>query len=232
MKDRLLRQSANVVSFSTLILGVTSIVLSIEGHLIWAGVLILIGVLTDAVDGPIARATRSTSEFGRQLDSLVDNTCFGVGSCAFVYQYLRLHELSSAHSLLLVLPVPMAGVFRLARFNMQPVKTGREGSTMGLTIPLGAAVLVLAGLSGLHHEVVPPGPMLFLPLAVALLMASRIEFPSLWSVTRRKKTAALLIGGFTLLSIRLSPQLGSLTVMLSYLGYGVARAGYLIANRP
>jgi CDP-diacylglycerol--serine O-phosphatidyltransferase len=232
MKDRLLRQSAHVVSFSTLILGITSIVLSIEGHLVWAGVLILIGVLTDAADGPIARATRSTSEFGLQLDSLVDATCFGVGSCTFAYQYLRLNELSSAHSLLLVLPVPMAAVFRLARFNMLPAKSGREGTTTGLTVPMGATVLVLAGLSGLHHQLVPPVPALFLPLAVALLMVSRIEFPSLWSVTRRKKTTALLLGGFTVLSIRLSPQFVSLTVMVSYLGYGLARAGYGLANRP
>ena len=233
IRRRLIRQAANAISFSTLILGVTSIVLSIEGHLMWAGALILLAVLTDAMDGTVARATQSGSEFGLQLDSLADATCFGAGSFAFAYQYLRLNELSSAESLLLLLPVPIAGVFRLARFNVMAVKTGQELSTMGLTAPLGAGILVLAGLSGLHYEagLFLPAMAILLPLTVAVLMASRIEFPSLWLVTRRKKTTVVVLGLGTLLSIQLSPQLVSLTVMMSYLGYGVARAGFGLTNR-
>jgi len=233
IKTRLIRQAANAVSFTTLILGVASIVLAIEGHLMWAGALILIGVLTDAMDGAIARATHSTSDLGLQLDSLADATCFGVGSFAFAYQYLRLNQLAGVESLLLVLPVPLAGVYRLARFNVMQIKTGHELATVGLTIPMGALILVLAGLSGLHyHEgLILPGSALLLPLVVAVLMASRIEFPSLYLVTRRKKAAVLVLGVGTLLSIQLSPQIVSLTVMLSYLGYSVARAGFGLTNR-
>jgi hypothetical protein len=50
-------------------------------------------------------------------------------------------------------------------------------------------------------------------------------------VLRRKKTTTVVLGLGTLLSISFSPQLISLTVVLSYVGFGVARAGWGLTNR-
>lgn len=44
----------------------------------FAAVLIFIGMIFDAVDGSVARLTRSTSELGAQVDSLADMVSFGV----------------------------------------------------------------------------------------------------------------------------------------------------------
>ncbi len=52
-----------------------------------AGALIFVGMLFDALDGSVARLTRSTSDLGAQLDSLADLVTFGV---APAYMMLRL----------------------------------------------------------------------------------------------------------------------------------------------
>lgn len=224
-----------VITFGTMIAGMASIILAIEGDLTWAGIMILIGVLTDMLDGKVARATKTGSDFGVQLDSLADTVCFGVASTVFIYQYLRAQEMSSLLSLLVVMPVPIAGIFRLARFNLLPVKTGAESDSIGLPITSAGGILALAGLSGLRY-----GDFLFplsliivvlLPLSLSILMASRVCFPTFDSLLRRRKTTVVVLGLGTLLSIQFSPQLVSLTVMLSYVGFGVARAGYGLANR-
>lgn len=52
-----------------------------------AGALIFLGMLFDALDGSVARLTRSTSDLGAQLDSLADVVTFGV---APAFMMLRL----------------------------------------------------------------------------------------------------------------------------------------------
>ncbi len=224
-----------LLTFGTMIAGMASIILTVEGHLIWAGTMVLIGVLTDMLDGKVARATKTGSDFGLQLDSLADTVCFGVASSVLIYQYLRTQELSSLLSLLVVMPVPIAGIFRLARFNLLPAKTGREDEIIGLPITTAGGTLALAGLSGLRYgdEVFPLSLIIIvlLPLFLSILMASRVRFPTFDSILRRRKTTVVVLGVGTLLSIQFSFQLVSLTVMLSYVGFGVLRAGYGVTNR-
>lgn len=52
-----------------------------------AGSLVFLGMFFDAIDGSVARLTRSTSDLGAQLDSLADVVTFGV---APAYMMLRL----------------------------------------------------------------------------------------------------------------------------------------------
>src|SRR5579872_838705 len=47
-------------------------------HLDWAAMAILFAIPFDALDGRIARMTNTTSEFGKELDSLADVIAFGV----------------------------------------------------------------------------------------------------------------------------------------------------------
>ena len=47
-------------------------------HLDWAAIAILFAIPFDALDGRIARMTNTTSEFGKELDSLADVITFGV----------------------------------------------------------------------------------------------------------------------------------------------------------
>jgi CDP-diacylglycerol--serine O-phosphatidyltransferase len=235
MRRRIVPLVPQALTFGTLICGMVVIILTLEGHLGWAGSVVLIGVLTDTLDGKIARATQTGSDFGLQLDSLADAVCFGVGAPTFMYQYFRSLEMPSVASLLLVFPIPLAGAFRLARFNLQPAKSGREDYTVGLAITSAGGILALAGLSGLHYQ--PSRFPLYLPaiaslpLLLSVLMASRVQFPTFGSITRRRKTTVAVLGVGTLLSIPFSPQLISLAILLSYVGFGLARAGYGLSDR-
>jgi CDP-diacylglycerol--serine O-phosphatidyltransferase len=116
---------------------------------IWMGsIFIGIAAIIDFLDGFVARLFRATSEMGKQLDSLADVVSFGVAPGMILYQLLRISYIQEESgldtSLWLLLPAlifPMAGAWRLARFNITNAGTG---DFRGVPIP--AAGLVVASL--------------------------------------------------------------------------------------
>jgi CDP-diacylglycerol--serine O-phosphatidyltransferase len=89
---------------------------------------------------------KSTSEMGKQLDSLSDVVSFGVAPGLMLYQMLRISYASepdgletSAYLMLPAVLVPMAAAWRLARFNLDTThKNHFEG------VPTPAAGLLIA----------------------------------------------------------------------------------------
>src|SRR5687768_9482987 len=59
--------------------------------LTFAGALVFLGMFLDAIDGSIARLTRSSSEIGAQLDSLSDVLTFGVAPAFMTIQLVTIH---------------------------------------------------------------------------------------------------------------------------------------------
>jgi CDP-diacylglycerol---serine O-phosphatidyltransferase len=127
-------------------------------HLDWAAIAILFAIPFDALDGRIARMTNTTSEFGKELDSLTDAITFGVAPSllAFVWGF---HFLSDSINPQLHLHLMQAGIFvcflfllcgasRLARFNIshdaQPRNPGRPGRKYFVGMPIPAAAGLLA----------------------------------------------------------------------------------------
>lgn len=114
-------------------------------------------VLFDGLDGRIARMTNTTSDFGRELDSLADVITFGVAPAILAWIWgchqlpelwqpdLR-HKIIQAGAIVTFLFV-IAGASRLARFNIsknpQPKNPGRPGRKyfVGMPIPAGAATI-------------------------------------------------------------------------------------------
>src|SRR6266568_9364466 len=114
-------------------------------------------VLFDGLDGRIARMTKTSSDFGRELDSLADVITFGVAPAMLAWTWgfhlmtpvtltqlhLNLGKLGAIASFLFL----MAGASRLARFNIttnpQPSNPGRPGKKyfVGMPIPGGAGVI-------------------------------------------------------------------------------------------
>jgi CDP-diacylglycerol---serine O-phosphatidyltransferase len=114
-------------------------------------------VLFDGLDGRIARMTGTTSDFGRELDSLADVITFGVAPAVLAWTWgfflmppvlltdwhIKLTQLGAAASFLFLI----AGASRLARFNItsnpQPSNPGRPGKKyfVGMPIPAGAGVI-------------------------------------------------------------------------------------------
>src|SRR5690242_2137908 len=113
-------------------------------------------VLFDGLDGRIARMTGTSSDFGKELDSLADVITFGVAPAllAWVWGFQQLPtNLGELYSKLLQFGAIasflflMAGASRLARFNItsnpQPSNPGRPGKKyfVGMPIPAGAGVV-------------------------------------------------------------------------------------------
>jgi CDP-diacylglycerol---serine O-phosphatidyltransferase len=140
---------------------ITQTVQGISGdysHFDHAAIAIGFAVLFDGLDGRIARMTNTTSEFGKQLDSLADVIAFGVGPAVLAYMWgfrminapadnldlqRKLIQLGGIVTFLFM----VAGASRLARFNIQtdarPKNPGRPGRKyfVGMPIPAGAGVI-------------------------------------------------------------------------------------------
>jgi len=127
------------------------------GHLDNAAKAIGFAVLFDGLDGRVARMTGTSSDFGKELDSLADVITFGVAPAMLAWTWgfhlmppvsltewnIKLTQLGAIASFLFL----MAGASRLARFNIttnpQPSNPGRPGKKyfVGMPIPAGAGVI-------------------------------------------------------------------------------------------
>jgi CDP-diacylglycerol--serine O-phosphatidyltransferase len=97
--------------------------------------LVFLAALFDFIDGKIARAKKESDDFGKQLDSLADAISF-CAAPALIVSFAVLNPAVWAASLFFL----MAGLIRLAKFNVQ-----KEKHYVGLPTPIAAmALLVLA----------------------------------------------------------------------------------------
>lgn len=113
----------NLVTFASLLFGMSSIVSSFEGRYADAAWYVLFSVLTDKLDGFVARLVKGTSEFGVQLDSFADFLNFGIAPATLWYCYLSRPELlaTGVERALTVSALALwvlAVTFRLARYNI------------------------------------------------------------------------------------------------------------------
>jgi len=123
-----------------------------------ASLFICLAGVVDFLDGLVARLLNATSEMGKQLDSLADLVSFGVAPGLILYEFLLISYTGAADSgspinywyLLPALLVPLAGAFRLARFNL-----GTSFSTEfeGLPIPAGGILIAAFPLIYIHTEI-------------------------------------------------------------------------------
>ena len=123
-----------------------------------AAIAILFAIPFDSLDGRIARMTNTTSEFGKELDSLADVITFGVAPSLLAYIW-GLHFLPDSINPELRQDLVHLGGFicflfliggasRLARFNIshnpQPRNPGRPDRKYFVGMPIPAAAGLLA----------------------------------------------------------------------------------------
>lgn len=135
--------------------------------LMLAGLLVFVGMFFDAVDGSVARMTRSSSTLGAQLDSLCDMVTFGVApaymTLRLVINYVEIRgvetsiigpEADSVYGKVLWAAAAIyvcCAALRLARFNVETeLEPDDHRSFRGLPTP-GAAGCV-ASLVMLHQH--------------------------------------------------------------------------------
>ena len=105
--------------------GVFGILMAINGHSFIAVLALMFSGLCDMFDGKVARTkkkrTKEEKSFGIQLDSLSDLVCFGVLPAVIGYQI----GINRSYLVPLIIFYPLAGLIRLAYFNM--LETLRDG---------------------------------------------------------------------------------------------------------
>src|SRR5215208_4103733 len=77
-----------------MIFGLVSLWSAHNGRFAFAAWMIIYAVLTDRLDGLVARAVKGTSEFGMQLDSFADFLNFGVAPAFLMHTFLTSHPVA------------------------------------------------------------------------------------------------------------------------------------------
>jgi len=188
-------------------------------------------VLFDGLDGRIARLTHSTSDFGREFDSLADVITFGIAPAFLAYSWgvrpvdevygsqlvQHLRQLGWIITFMFVI----CGAARLARFNIDSTKASSDRRYfIGLPIP--AAAGVLAAL--VHWAKYPVNDWAFgaVWLAVvavaALLMVSRVRYYSFkaFDLRRRRPYVAIVLIGVVVWAVWAFSEPVLLTIALTY----------------
>jgi CDP-diacylglycerol--serine O-phosphatidyltransferase len=217
-------------------------------HLDWAAMAILFAIPFDALDGRIARMTNTTSEFGKELDSLADAITFGVAPSllALIWGFhfvstsinaellLHLHQAGAFICFLFLL----AGVSRLARFNIshdaQPRNPGRPGRKYFVGMPIPAGAGFLAATVHLFYGIPIPTwwvaiPWLILVALCGFLMVSTWRF---WSgkeinFSRRHPFQMLVLIAIIMYVILRYSNVVMFSIGITYMFSGIwARAAY------
>lgn len=169
-------------------------------------------IFFDGLDGRIARMTNTTSDFGRELDSLADFITFGIAPAmlAFVWgvRYviipaddaaLQSHLIRAGY--LVAFVYLLCGAVRLARFNVQtnpvPNNLGRPDRKYFVGMPSPAAAGLVASI--VYFDPAPVHSVAFsifwlvLVGMAGLLMVSTWRYPSFKQVSTSKPRTPLIV---------------------------------------
>jgi len=191
--------------FSSVIISINATSLSDKNSFLWAASLLILAAIFDGLDGRVARATRTTSKFGVQLDSLADALSFGMAPAILAYRYGFLavgHEDPQARAVGWAASFFFlaCGALRLARFNVQVERTDIR-FFVGMPIPVGAACIASVILKW-------PTPISSVSMSylfscelflVGIFMISNLSFPSFKKMPYHSKAALWITIAFLLL---------------------------------
>lgn len=211
----------------------------------YAAIAIGFAVVCDALDGRIARMTKTTTEMGVQFDSIADVLTFGIAPAVLAYAWgvgSALRDGSASHKLgwFISFLYLMCGAFRLARFNVQATRPRvlAEGkskvdkkSFVGLPIPAAAATIAAVihfspkplVLYGPSRGPIYSGLMIAIMGFLAFLMVSTLRYSSFKSVGvgRRGTRVMILTAATGIMLIYLYSRYALLAMVTCYVLYGI-----------
>lgn len=245
---------ASVMTTMNLYCGVSSIFASIGGDFEKAALFVLGAMIFDMLDGFVARLTHSTSEFGKELDSLCDVVSFGIAPAVMVF-VVYLHETSELTAMLsdrtenalgktgsyMGIIYAICAALRLARYNT--FQSDRRDSFVGLPSPAAggtiAAFILFLEYFAPRLEVHRYGPLAYYllgPLAIllALLMVSTVLYPKgrLKNFILKPRHAFLALGIYAFVlaivhyAVAKSPYIVLFPVAMTYILFGIGDTLY------
>jgi CDP-diacylglycerol--serine O-phosphatidyltransferase len=172
----------SIFTVANLFCGYGCVVYATQRDFDTAAVLIGIAMVLDTLDGFVARLTKSSTEFGVQLDSLADVVSFGLAPAILAYAWglWPLRRLGWAAGFIYL----TAAAMRLARFNIQSAGVTDKRYFVGMPSPAAAAVIAAT------VYLFPDGPhdrqtalaALAMVVVPGLLMVSTIRFRSVKAI--------------------------------------------------
>jgi CDP-diacylglycerol--serine O-phosphatidyltransferase len=219
----------NLFTTASLFAGFMGLMWAVQGRFEYCASAILVSCLCDGLDGKLARMTKASSEFGIQLDSLVDLVAFGVTPAAMIYLWQTQHL--GRVGLLVSFAYLACGALRLARFNVSAMRSAGGGKKFFVGLPIPAAACLLATLvlfagrlpEGALQSVLP-GWCVGLTLAAGLLMVSKVRYASFKDLEAVKAHPYTMSVAVVLLFVLMAsePRMLGFFFFLAYLFSGLA----------
>jgi CDP-diacylglycerol--serine O-phosphatidyltransferase len=176
----------------------------------YAALLIFLGMVFDVLDGHIARMTKQTSQFGKELDSLCDVITFGVAPVFIMFTYGDVFQRRLLWGIGVLYAV--SAILRLARFNVQKDEHAPTKDFRGLPTPMAAGMIASFAIAApsmmeLTDVLLPDATqewarqvntatMVIVPLltgVLAWLMVSHIRYPHLAGALARRRSFSQLV---------------------------------------
>ncbi len=215
----------NMITLAALFGGFYAVIMATNGRFDLATIGIFVAMVLDALDGRVARMTRTQSAFGEQMDSLSDMVSFGAAPALIAYEW-ALRDLGRWGWIAAFVYCACAAL-RLARFNVNTSVVDKR-FFQGLPSPAAAALVAGAIWLATEAEVDPKDltwAMFALTLYAGLTMVTNVPFYSFKDLSLRRSVpfAALVLIALAIAVINIHPPtvLFGLFVVYGLSGYGV-----------
>lgn len=164
---------ADIASLLNATSGMLAIMAAYYQNILLTAFLLIMAVIFDAIDGPLARKYPSPTKevFGETIDSLADVISFGVAPAVILFEIYDFSLMIVASVMILA-----CGILRLSRYNT--IITEQDGPTkvfIGLPIPVTSFTLALILFSQINEQTI----ILILMIIIAVLMVSSLQYPKI-----------------------------------------------------
>jgi CDP-diacylglycerol--serine O-phosphatidyltransferase len=221
----------NSLTFASVFAGFHSIHLSLTAtstsEMSLAAWLLVVAMACDALDGRVARMTKTESDLGVQLDSLADSISFGIAPAFLMYAWGL--KTWGFLGMLFAFFFAACAILRLARYNL--LASEHEGVMKyfyGLPTPLaaGAVVSVVMAHLAVTQNLVARSTMSVAAMSTLLgvLMISQIRYRTFKDVNFRGRAGVnllVLVGGSACIGAIFRPSVAFVVLMFIYIFLGL-----------
>lgn len=216
-------------TLGNLFLGIWAIVAAARREYTAAAWLIVWAAVLDTIDGRVARATKTGSRFGEELDSLVDAISFGVAPAIITY---HIFLADTTWGWVAAWFYIAAAVIRLARFNVEQAGHAKvafhglpspsAGMTLATFYPFSQTQVFRDNFAHLPWQTV----MTVMLFVLALLMMSHVLYPVMpkagFRTTRGIGNSVFLLANIA--AAVTIPALFFFPMSIAYVSYGIIKA--------
>lgn len=225
----------SALTVANLLCGYYAVLATLDGQMDNAARAIGFAIIFDSLDGRVARAMGTNSEFGKQFDSLADVISFGIAPAFLAYAWgvkVAAYAPGVAGAGHLIQLGWLIGFFylcccawRLARFNIQGMAQGGNRFFAGMPTPA-AAGMIAAVVHFVKSPIENPSlSVLWLVLVAVLgiLMSSTIRHYSFKDIQWTKRRPSLFVVALAMLigAIWFFSQYTLLVIAGAYMAHGL-----------